>query len=327
MGNDTVKLPDGRELKNVALLFGNGINRYANPNGGNGWDVLLADMAAEAAQIPHVETDRILSENSVSYPEFYDTVQMRAIQHDEQFNYRMLKPRIASRIEQWQPNDCHERVVEHCRAHHIPFLTTNFDTLMARASDSVQQHLLTANQNRPKPKRQFPIKPQTGRFTDHYLWHCYYSNKNVADAMQQFAIWHIHGVHHYPRSLRLGLTDYIAMTDRAREWLHRSKGNPFNQYSKYDEWCGRGSWLEIFLMKPLVIVGLAMEPSEVGLRWLLIERRKLHRKRPELAQPFYFATVRKMDAVRNGKQSLIESLGGSFIQYPSLSALYEDAFA
>jgi len=321
-----VKLPDGTDLTDISLVLGNGINRFANPNGGNSWSDLLADTAADVARIPHVETDRILSDNSVSYPEFYDTVQTRANQHDVQFDYRVIKPKISSGIGLWEPQEIHTIVVEHCIQRQIPILTTNFDTLLARSSDALQNHLSVANRKRPKAKRQFPIIPDGVRFTDHYPWHSYYSDRTVHDASREFAIWHIHGVHHYPRSLRLGLTDYIAMTGRARDWLHRSTGNPFNQYDRYQKWQGRGSWLEAFLMRPFIIVGLALDSSEVGLRWLLIERKKLHRSNPELAQPFYFATVRGIDTVGAGKQALIESLGGIFLQYPSLRSLYEEAF-
>ena len=326
MGDAQVTLPNGQQLANIALVLGNGINRYANPEGNNSWSDLLADTAAEVAEIPHVETERILADNSLSYPEFYDTVQMRANQHHRQVDYRMIKPQISSRIALWPPQRQHTRIVEHCVEHQIPILTTNFDTLLARSSNNIQSHVANENRNRPKAKRQFPIIPRGISFTDHYPWHNYYSAEPVNDVTRDFAIWHVHGVHHYPRSLRLGLTDYIAMTDRAREWLHRSKGNPFNQYVRYDNWRGRRSWLEVFLMKPLMIAGLALESSEVGLRWLLIERQKLYRTKPELAQPFYFATVRGIDTVGAGKQALIEALGGSFVQYPSAQASYENAF-
>ena len=320
-------LPNGKTIPNAALLLGNGINRYGSPDGGNSWTDLLADTADEVAGLPHIETDRILAENTISYPEFYDTVQMRAFQRDNEFDYRTLKPHISARIGQWESQNHQQRVVDHCIENRIPILTTNFDTVLSRSSTAVQQYLAVANKKRKKSKRQFPIIPQGIPFTDHYPWYSHYSAEKVQDALQDFAIWHIHGIHHYPRSLRLGLTDYIAMTDRAREWLHRSTGNPFNQYDQYHKWRGRGSWLEVFLMKPLIIVGLALESSEVGLRWLLIEREKLHRRRPSLAQPFYFCTVRSLDTVGAGKQALIESLGGSFFKYSSLTALYEDAFA
>jgi len=322
-------LPDGNDFTNGALLLGNGINRYQSSSDEDSWHDILRLIGQRVAGIPTFQSDRLLNDHKeVTYPDCFDLIQLRADADITAIHYRHTKPGICNHIASWMPKEHHSRVVQHCIDNDMPVLTTNFDTTLARAVPEILSDTRHRNKHKPKNRRSFPYHQSDiqEHLVDQYPWHAYYAPRRVTSASAEFAIWHIHGVHHYSRSLRLGLTDYMGLVHRAREWMHRRSGNPFNDRDRVSKWIGRNSWLEIFLMRPLCIIGLGLNAQETSLRWLLFERAKLYRKHPDLKQPLFFMSVREVDNVSEGKQQLLESLGATVLEYEYLDDLYVNAF-
>ncbi|MDE5880679.1 MAG: SIR2 family protein [Muribaculaceae bacterium] len=112
----------------------------------------------------------------------------------------------------------------------VPILTTNFDTYM---SDSVGAKRFINN-----------MEGQLYKFTDFYPWNVYYSTEKINEnILDNFGIWHINGMTDYPRSIRLGLSDYMGCVERARVMI---QGNNLNEYftgKQQSYWKGYNTWL------------------------------------------------------------------------------------
>jgi hypothetical protein len=116
-------------------------------------------------------------------------------------------------------------------------------------------------------------------FTDYYPWSSYFSDAEIGDPRASFAIWHAHGMRQYRRSIRLGLTHYMGAVQRARPLIYNRGG--LRELGAGTPLGVSGTWLEVFFFCPLVMLGFGFNKDETFLRWLFLERARLHRLRPE----------------------------------------------
>lgn len=142
------------------------------------------------------------------------------------------------------------------QSHDVPVLTTNYDTLMSQSL-----HL-------------FKHKKIGTSFTDFYPWNIYFSDKELEHPASGFGIWHINGMVDYPRSIKLGVSDYMGNVERARKMLLSHDFNEFFNGMNQTNWSGYYTWLHAFFNKDLFFFGLKLNRDEVFLRWLLIQRAK-----------------------------------------------------
>lgn len=98
----------------------------------------------------------------------------------------------------WRFYDHHHRIVEWAKAKNSPILTTNFEQVLSDAGGCTLR------------------RTRKGGFTDYYPWENYYSSKDVSDPSKEFGIWHINGMQHYRRSVRLGLSHYMGSISGVR---------------------------------------------------------------------------------------------------------------
>lgn len=188
-----------------------------------------------------------------------------------------------------------------------PILTTNFDTCMSE-SIGAKRYMFSSTCN----------SYSNYVFTDFYPWNVYYSDHKLDNPLTGFAIWHINGTIDYPRSIRLGLSDYMGCVERARKML---QGNSLNEYfsGKNKEcWVGFNTWLHIFFNKNLFIFGLTLDENEVFLRWLLIQREKYSLMYGKHLKGWYIN-----HNISSGKKCFLEHLGFEVIDIPNYSDLYE----
>lgn len=73
--------------------------------------------------------------------------------------------------------------------------TTNFDVYIGK-SIMAKRRILSPNGNQYK-------------CTDFYPWNVYYGTEEIENPLDGFGIWYINGLTDYPRSIRLGLSDYM----------------------------------------------------------------------------------------------------------------------
>lgn len=186
-----------------------------------------------------------------------------------------------------------------------PILTTNFDTYI---SDSLRLE-------------RYILSPKAGqyRFTYFYPWNVYYGNRKLLNPLDGFGIWHINGMTAYPKSIRLGLSDYMGCVERARKMIQGDNLNEYFTGKNQSYWAGYNTWIHIVFNKPLFIFGLSLEENEVFLRWLLIQRAKYCRM---YNKPFkgWFVTGQEES---QGKQFFLKHLGFEVIKISDYNILYQ----
>lgn len=309
-------------ISDTAFFIGNGINNYCGTT--SSWKDLLVDLAVQHIN-KREDYEKILQDNSVSYPEFFDLIQLASNARDETFDYKSIKKSIREGFEKWESKRIHTVWTEKLIELNRPVLTTNYDYLLEFSSDSVKSFMHSKQYNKKlfRPLRIKKKEEQRGGFTDVYPWHSYYSTKVIENAKKEFAIWHIHGFYEYARSIRLGLSDYMGVVEKARKWLLKSIGNPSNQRDQQKKWVGMNSWLDIFLNSNLVFVGISMEVQETSLRWLLIEREKLFRKYPATRKKTWFIRNLQRDKMKQGKRLFFQQLNIEIIDANNAKQIYE----
>jgi len=266
----------------LALVVGNGINRFAAPAGTNSWELLLTELARK-----HIDPLHAGIPKGVSPTEFYDVLDLAAkIATGE----RSLQAQFCDLMKDWTSLPQHGVVANWARRQSTPILTTNFEeTLSARVSAKRSRC-----GNEP--------------FTAFYPWSTCFSMESVANPLTSFAIWHINGLQSYRQSIRLGLSHYMGSVERARGWLHKSGTRLFGA-EDIGTWPGSSTWLQVFFHKPLLIFGLNLGENEVFLRWLLIERARYFKKFPARAKEGWYVYVQKEGALDPGKTLFLSGVG------------------
>lgn len=284
----------------IALVIGNGINRYPNNPNAISWDNLLLQLwqkfAPDSFKGDHIPKGLTLTE-------FYDILDLSNI--DESITGSLIQKEAIKILDDWDFREHHRRIIGKAMTWDIPVLTTNFDLLLPAS------HNLT----------QFYMNKRS--FTDFYPWDSYYGNRQLQTPVEGFGIWFINGFVRYHRSIRLGLTHYMGCVDRARNMLHRGESNPFSGKNQ-ESWAGRNSWLHIVFNRDLCILGLSLEENEVFIRWLLIERAKYFKKFPERRKKGWYisSTTSKLDENIEGKKMFMKSVGLEFVEVVNYDAIY-----
>lgn len=264
----------------VALLIGNGINRYGATADHSSWDALLGTLAQRFLDPAHTRLP-----SGISLTEFYDVLELScALGHGK----AGLQAQFCDLLAGWRPQVQHERIMRWAQGHDVPVLTTNFETTLADAIDCRLQRVCNPG------------------FTAYYPWERYFGAGAIEDPCHGFGVWHINGMRCYRQSIRLGLSHYMGAVERARNWLYRG---PARLYAGADihGWTGACTWLQIMFHKPLLIFGLGLAENEVFLRWLLIERAKYHRVFPARRQPAWY--VHCAGEKNEGKLYFLQAVG------------------
>ncbi len=263
----------------IALVIGNGIHRYTQVGDTNSWDNLLISLARSY----NINHDKIPT--GITLPEFYDYLELKQISQRE--HKGILQQAFCRSMLEWKPYSHHQYIVAWAKRKNNPILTTNFDTVLANAGNSELLH--------PKKKRFY--------FTDYYPWELYYGDGKIDRPDSGYGIWHINGMVRYPRSVKLGLTHYIASTERARGWIYNGDVRLLFSGNIAD------TWLYTIFHKPLLIFGLALHENEVFFRWLLIERAKYFIEFPEKRQEAWYVYVESESEKSEGKKLFLEAVG------------------
>ena len=284
-----------KHSNDLALLIGNGINRYRSSAQLNSWDALLMKTASQCA--PGLKT----VPKGTTLTEFYDVLRLASDERKLD-----LAAEFCKLMKDWRPVAHHRRVTSWAEARSVPVLTTNFDEVLSEAGQYAFRRL------------------RSKTFTDYYPWECYFASADLTDPCAGFGIWHVNGMARYRRSIRLGLTDYMGSVHKARGWLHRSDDRLFGEKNQV-HWPGADSWIHIVFNKPLLIIGLALEESEAFLRWLLIERARYFKKFPGRRKAGWFAyKPDRSDDREAGKLFFLRAVGFECIPVDSYDELYAD---
>lgn len=287
-------LPSLLKEPGLALIIGNGINRYGNAPHTNSWNDLLVSLADK-----HLPASLRSVPTGISLTEFYDLLELKLPNSSDS---RTLQQEFCDLMADWQAYDHHCRIVQWAKRSQVPILTTNFDEVLSKAGQLR------------------PYRTKKGGFTDYYPWETYFGECQNNDPARKFGIWHINGMQRYYRSVRLGLTHYMGSVERARGWLH--KGDEERLFSGKDvrNWVGASSWMHVVFNSPLLIFGIALDENEVFLRWLLIERARYFRRFPERRRRAWY--VYSGDPNSDGKQYFLEGVGIAPIHVEKYEQIY-----
>lgn len=277
----------------IALIIGNGINLYGSSKATNSWKDLLEKLAKNNLSNPK----RI--PEGISHTEYYDVLDLKI--NKSRFS-TSLQQQFCDLMLSWKPYEHHKWIVEWAKKNNCPILTTNFENILSDAGGCNLKRTIS------------------GDFTDYYPWESYYGVSDVSDPSNEFGIWHINGMQHYRRSVRLGLSHYMGSVERARAWIH--KGNERRLFSGKNpqKWMGSKTWLHTIFNTPLLIFGLGLEQNEVFLRWLLIERARYFKKFPVRKKNAWYVSTKNADS--EGKHFFLDAVGVECIYVKSYDDLY-----
>lgn len=270
-----------KHRSDIALVIGNGINLYGPAHRTNSWHDLLVQLAGK-----HLPAKFRSVPKGVALTEFYDVLELKS---SISSSSPTLQQEFCDLMASWRHYEHHQRIVEWAQEFDRPILTTNFEQVLSDAGKCILH------------------RTKKEGFTDYYPWESYYGLRQLDNPTEGFGIWHVNGMQHYRRSVRLGLSHYMGSVERARGWLH--KGNERRLFSgkNTNEWDGAISWLHIVFNSPLVVFGLSLEENEVFFRWLLIERARYFKKFPERKKDAWYVYAGK--AHNDGKQFFLEGVG------------------
>jgi hypothetical protein len=284
----------GTQARNLALVVGNGVNRYGAADL-NSWDRLLLDIARDCGL-----ADLTAVPKGTALTEFFDVLDLGSNGSASDLQTSFCAPMGA-----WAPQAHHRAIMGWARRHAVPVLTTNFDEVLSKAAEATF------------------LAPSDSKFTDYYPWACRFAHELFEDPCQGFGIWHVNGMARYKRSVRLGLSHYMGSVQRARHWLHRSGDAQLFRAKDRAHWAGARTWMHLVFNKPLLILGLALEENEVFLRWLLIERAKYFKKFPDRRQPaWYVSRHNGLDEREAGKLFFLRALGVAPVRVDVYDQIY-----
>lgn len=284
----------------LAIIVGNGINRYLEQKATLSWDDLLINLWKHFnpgiySKIPE----------GITVTEFYDLLDISKSDHSKA-DYSIQKE-VSKLLGQWNYLSHHQQFVRKMEELNIPVLSTNFDLLLPK-SLNLKQFFLTSNEG----------------FTDFYPWKMYFGNKILEKPTSGFGLWYINGIIQYPRSIRLGLSHYMGSVEKARAYLHKGKGRIFNVKNK-ENWSGEQTWLDIIFKKSICIIGLGLNENEIFLRWLLIERARYFKQFKEHTKKGWYV-VSKTENPDNraaGKVIFLKSMGIELLEEDDYKSIYE----
>lgn len=278
----------------LALVVGNGIHLTGGA-GGNSWRGLLLELANKSG------LNLAGWPNGLSNIEFFDVLALR-----EENNTGEMAKQFCEAMSDWRVNRHHRNVMNWAVRHDSPVLTTNFDTVL---SDAVKATRLRTNHS---------------RFSSYYPWDTRFAHELHDDPCAGFGVWHINGMACYHRSIRLGLSHYVGLAQRARSWMQQKDTSVFKE-GGHDNWQGRHSWLQIVFKRPLLIFGLGLREDEVFLRWLLIERARYFAKSPALRQDAWYVYKNDPDdKSQEGHLLFLSSVGFQCVRVEDHSEIYEE---
>lgn len=297
---ETAKRVLHRERSNhLAFIFGNGINRHAYGKDKNAsWQDMLLNIWERVS----TKTISTISEG-ISYTEFYNIIGMEGIDADT-----LRKLVVEYTEENYQPTDYHKWLCTKLQEWDVPVLTTNFD------------------RNLEYDLKMYKLIKSEGKFrgfTDFYPWNAYFSEERLHNPLDAFAIWHINGMTRYRRSLKLGLTEYINQTTRARDYIHSDEKVMDFDKKNHSYWNGSNTWLHIIFNASLCFCGLELDVNETFLRWLLLERARYFKKFPDRKKKGWYVCK---DDVSEGKRFFLENTGIEIIKLRDYKEIYEGLF-
>jgi len=227
-----------------------------------------------------------------------------------------LKERVCNDLDGWKLNDKVSNMLTSIFEIDAPILTTNFDSSMRKKFDELY------------PGQMEYQTIRKGMRSDVFPWSYYYGRDRLYNPCAGFGIWHMHGVASKPQSLCLGLSDYMRITEKAWEKIHKDSFFETDMFAgkNTNYWKGCKTWLHIIFNKSLFIMGLNLGENETFLRWLLIQRAKYFALFPDRKYKGWYVYPKEEERQTNffGKKVFLEKVGFEMLPVENYDVIYQD---
>lgn len=295
--------------RNIALLVGNGVNLFDQPEKALSWLELVTDLSkSRKVKLTNSVIDKL------SFAEIGDILRSA----DEEPT--KLPRDVVSAIKKFGQNKTSIGIF--AQHHNLPVLTTNFDFRLAIGQDG-----------KPQPLRHSISRKRNRKSNIPNGWNVYRGPK----AEDLFArnipgLWHLHGSIDLVSSIKLTSAQYATAFAKAFQLIKQGL------YAKANcdigscpgcalcSWAGQSTWLDIFFHRNLIIVGFSFSKSETFLRPLLIERFKYlrHRYGHRNKIPNSYFVISKEDDFDEGQVFFFENLGFKIIRLDKRRQAFKD---
>jgi hypothetical protein len=231
-------------MRDIAILVGNGVNTISE---GITWEQLLSNI------IDFCQCKDLSKDKDKPFPLFYEEIFLNAIASNSIENEVALKRYIADQVLSIRPNEIHELI------------------RMTRP-----KHIITANY-------EFLLEGQTPKQNDGVVQETKFSVFRKFD-INGIAYWHIHGDCNKPMSINLGYEHYSGQLQKMRNYV--TSGTDYKSKNLITESLARRlknnddnfiiqSWIDLFFLKDVHIIGLTLGFVETDLWWLLTYRARI----------------------------------------------------
>ena len=231
-------------MKNIALLVGNGVNNISE---GITWEQLLNNI------IEFCKCKDLSGDKDKPFPLFYEEIFLNAIASRSIKSEDELKTYIAEQVSTIRPNEIHE-LIRQVRPAHI--MTLNYE---------------------------FLLEGQRPKQNDGLVQEIKFSVFRKFD-IDGITYWHLHGDCNNPATINLGYEHYSGQLQKMRNYVtsgtdYRSKNLLKQPLARRLKNIGKDfliqSWIDLFFIKDIHIIGLNLGFAETDLWWLLTYRARI----------------------------------------------------
>jgi hypothetical protein len=257
------------ELRNQALLIGNGLNDVTNHYK---WKDLLDDLTN------FVEITQPKRNHSKPFPLFYEEIYLSNLRKNKYSEFK-LKSLIGNKLRTFKPNEIHNRIKD---LGFSEIMTTNYDYVIEEALGFDNY------------ENQGVVKERT-----------YSLFRSIKKEMVR--VWHIHGELGLPNSILLGYEQYSGQLQHIRNYVVSGTKEDYKNFQSRalismikDGTIDENSWLGLFFRQNIHIVGLSLDYTESDLWWLITFRARMKlegRLEIKNAITYYYPKVYEADNV------------------------------
>lgn len=270
-------------MNKYSILVGNGINCDQSEYS---WGNLLKKLVTKYEV-------NIKNIGSKPFPLLYEAIYIESVK-DKPCNELEIKSFIANYVKKISHNSIHQKLMglDTCN-----ILTTNYDL-------SLESCLIDTNIN--KLKNIGKVKESKYSIFRHY-------------DVQGKNIWHIHGSANNNQSIILGYEHYSGYLQSMRNYVVSGTGNSYHKQFKpfikkieankisYGNYL---SWIDIFFLEDVHIIGLTLDFCEIDLWWLLTYReRQKHNHKFNIRNNIFYYISKKFDSKYQDKLDLLKIMG------------------
>lgn len=298
---------DIREIRNICFELGIEPNSFIQLRRNDNID-LFSDTNSSMGS--RTNDDYLFSKLNQLYKKLSSNYYMSVLLTNE------LKERVCNELDDWKLNDKVSNMLTTIFEMDAPILTTNFDLSISRKMEELHSYQM---------KYQVFKK---GMSSEVFTWSYYYGRDRLYNPCTGFGIWHMHGIASKPQSLCLGLSDYMRLTEKAWEKIHKDSFFETDMFAgkNTNNWKGYRTWLHIIFNKSLFIMGLNLGENETFLRWLLIQRAKYFALFPDRKYKGWYVYPKEEEKQTNffGKKVFLEKVGFEMLPVENYDVIYQD---